>query len=146
LPLVNIQPETPQPEAVFEEEADLTGMRVLIVDDEPDARELIAVMLNQYGAETMTLTSAKEVLTTLESFQPNILVSDIGMPDVDGYSLMRQIRALPATKGGQIPAIALTAYAGEINHQQAITAGFQRHLSKPVDFDILVRAIVELCC
>ncbi|MBD2499650.1 PAS domain-containing protein [Anabaena azotica] len=146
LPLVNLEPETPQPEAVFEPEPDLTGMRVLIVDDEPDARELIAVILNQYGAQTLTLTSAKEVLTTLESFQPNILVSDIGMPEVDGYSLMRQIRALPATKGGQIPAIALTAYAGEINHQQAISAGFQRHISKPVDFDILVRAIAELCC
>ncbi|BCL39112.1 PAS domain-containing protein [Nostoc sp. MS1] len=144
LPLANVEPEVPRSAAVFAQEADLTGIRVLIVDDEPDARELIAVMLTQYGAQTMTVTSAKEVLSTLESFQPNILVSDIGMPDIDGYSLIRQIRTLPTTKGGQIPAIALTAYAGEIDSQQAIAAGFQQHLTKPVDQEMLIKAITYL--
>lgn len=144
LPLVNVELESQPSQAVLTQEPDLTKIRVLLVDDEPDTRELLAVILTQYGAEVMTVTSAMQVLANLESFQPHLLISDIGMPDVDGYSLIRQIRALPAAKGGQIPAIALTAYAGEIDHEQAMAAGFQRHLTKPVEPEALVRAIADL--
>jgi PAS domain S-box-containing protein len=142
LPLVNIKLEPQQKEPVFDQEPDLTGIRVLIVDDEPDARELIAVILTQYGAEVMTVTSAVEVLNNLESFQPNVLVSDIGMPDVDGYSLIQLIRALPPEKGGQISAIALTAYARVEDYQQAIASGYQWHITKPVDPEQLVEVVL----
>lgn len=75
---------------------------------------------------------------------PDMLLSDIGMPDMDGYMLMQQIRSLPPEQGGQVPAIALTAYAGEINYQQAMAAGYQRHLSKPIEPENLVQTIAEL--
>ncbi|QIR40312.1 PAS domain-containing protein [Tolypothrix sp. PCC 7910] len=144
LPLLNVEPE-PQPvETSLAQIPDLTGIRVLIVDDEPDAREMLAVMLTQYGAEAMTAKSATTALATLETFNPNLLVSDIGMPEVDGYSLMQQIRALPPERGGEITAIALTAYAGEMDSQQAIAAGFQLHLPKPVEPEVLVKAIIDL--
>jgi CheY-like chemotaxis protein len=83
-------------------------------------------------------------LANLESFQPDVLVSDIGMPKVDGYSLIQQIRTLPPEKGGQIPAIALTAYARVDDHQRAITSGYQCHVAKPVDPEELVQAVVTL--
>lgn len=144
LPLVDLETDAQTVEAGLDQEPDLTALRVLIVDDEPDARDLLAAILGQYGAEVMVVTTATEVLATLDSFQPNLLVSDIGMPDVDGYSLIQQVRALPAKSGGQIPAIALTAYAGETDHQQAIVAGFQQHLAKPIEPEVLIRAIAEL--
>jgi CheY-like chemotaxis protein len=90
------------------------------------------------------VASAKEALQALAEAEPDILLSDIGMPETDGYMLMRQIRALQLKQAKQIPAIALTAYAGEINQQQAIASGFQRHLSKPVEPDELVKAIATL--
>jgi CheY-like chemotaxis protein len=90
------------------------------------------------------VTSAGEAIAFLEQSQPNILLSDIGMPDMDGYMLMRQIRAMPAEQGGQILAIALTAYAGEIDRQQALAAGFQHHLAKPVEPNELVKVILNL--
>ncbi|GAB4369929.1 MAG: hypothetical protein Kow00121_10220 [Elainellaceae cyanobacterium] len=121
----------------------LSSIRILAVDDDADARELLTVLLTQYGAEVLTVASATEVLTMLESFQPDVLVSDIGMPEVDGYSLIQQIRALAADKGGQVPAIALTAYARETDYQQAITSGYQRHITKPLEPEQLVQAIVD---
>jgi CheY-like chemotaxis protein len=123
---------------------DLTDIRVLIIDDEPDSRELLSVILSQARAEAMTVASAAEFLTALKSFQPDVVVSDIGMPEVDGYTLLRQVRSLLPEQGGQVPAIALTAYAGEIDRQQAIAAGFQRHITKPIEPDQLVVAIAEL--
>ncbi len=119
-------------------------MRVLAIDDEPDARELLTVLLTQYGAEVVTVASPAEALATLESFQPDVLVSDIGMPDADGYTLIQQLRALPSEQGGQIPAIALTAYAREEDSQQAIASGYQWHITKPLDPEPLVRAIMAL--
>jgi CheY-like chemotaxis protein len=90
------------------------------------------------------VTSAGEAIATLARLQPNILLSDIGMPDMDGYMLIRQIRAMPPEQGGQILAIALTAYAGENDRQQALEAGFQHHLAKPVEPDELVKVILSL--
>jgi PAS domain S-box-containing protein len=141
-PLIDTEPEMPQSEPYSIQELDLTGIRVLAVDDEPDARELLATVLTMYGAEVLTVTSAAEVLNALESFHPDVLISDIGMPDINGHSLIRQIRALPADQGGQIPAIALTAYAREEDHQQAIASGFQQQVTKPLDPEKLVQEVV----
>jgi CheY-like chemotaxis protein len=110
----------------------------------PDARELLTVMLTEYGASVLTVASAAEVLANLESFQPDVLVSDIGMPEVDGYQLIQQIRTLPPEKGGQIRAIALTAYARVDDSERAITSGYQRHVTKPLDPEELVQVVVAL--
>ncbi|MBD3884990.1 response regulator [Phormidium tenue FACHB-886] len=122
----------------------LTGIQVLVVDDDADTRELVAFLLEQAGAEVVTATSAGDALVALTCSQPDVLLSDIGMPEVDGYMLLRQVRALPLEQGGGIPAIALTAYAGEINYQQAMAAGFQRHIAKPIEPEVLIQAISTL--
>lgn len=122
----------------------LQGIRVLVVDDDLDNRKLLTILLEQHQAEVMTVASAMEVSSVLKSFKPDILVSDIGMPDVDGYTLLRSIRCLSPEQGGQIPAIAVTAYARPEEAQQALACGFQRHLSKPIDAHELVTAIAEL--
>jgi PAS domain S-box-containing protein len=144
LPLLHAELEQRQPEDSSNQEPDLTGVRVLTVDDEPDTRELVTVLLTQYGAEVLTVDSAAEVLASLAAFQPDILISDIGMPEVDGYSLIRQIRALPAEEGGQVAAIALSAYAREEDRQQAIMSGYQSHMTKPFEPEQFVRAITAL--
>jgi PAS domain S-box-containing protein len=122
----------------------LQGIRVLVVDDDLDNRKLLTILLEQHQAEVMTVASAMEVSSVLKGFKPDILVSDIGMPDVDGYTLLRSIRCLSPEQGGQIPAIAVTAYARPEEAQQALACGFQRHLSKPIDANELVSAIAEL--
>ncbi|MCU0544421.1 MAG: response regulator [Oscillatoriaceae cyanobacterium Prado104] len=144
LPLLDAESEPSQTEELPEVELDLTGIRVLSVDDEPDVRELLAVMLEQYGAEVLTVASAAEVLACLESFQPDVLVSDIGMPDVDGYALIQQIRSLPSGSSSQLPAIALTAYARDEDGQKALAKGFQQHISKPIDPIGLIQAVLTL--
>jgi PAS domain S-box-containing protein len=120
----------------------LSGIRILVVDDTADTRELLAFLLEDNGAIVLAASCATEALQALEEFQPDILLSDIGMPQMDGYELIRSIRALPA--GRAIPAIALTAYAGEIDQKQAIAAGFQRHLAKPLAPDRIISDILEL--
>ncbi|MEH1982020.1 MAG: PAS domain S-box protein [Nostoc sp.] len=122
----------------------LTGVQILLVDDQADVREFFSFVLEQYGATVTAVESADEALQTLVQSLPDILLSDIGMPLMDGYMLLREVRKLPPEKGGQIPAIALTAYAGEINYNQAMAAGFQKHLPKPVDPVDLAKAIVNL--
>jgi PAS domain S-box-containing protein len=120
----------------------LQNQQILIVDDEADTRELIAFLLQEYGAKIITATSAKEALTLLEELTPDLIISDIGMPEMDGYSLMRQVRSLNPTK--KIPAIALTAYASEADQKQAINSGFQLHIAKPLEIEQLTQAIVSL--
>ncbi|MEH1901513.1 MAG: PAS domain S-box protein [Nostoc sp.] len=122
----------------------LSETQVLVVDDEPDIRDLITFILQDYGVEVTAVASAQEALQALSESIPDVLVSDIGMPKTDGYMLMREVRSRSPEQGGLIPAIALTAYAGEMNQQQALAAGFQMHISKPVDPDVLVKAIVDL--
>lgn len=143
-PLIDLEPEEQPSEQLPVPDLNLTGVRVLAIDDELDARELLAMVLTMYGAEVWTVTSAAEALIALESFKPDILVSDIGMPDVDGHGLIQQIRALPPEQGGQIPAIALTAYAREEDHQRAIISGFQQQVTKPLQPEQLVQVIVNL--
>jgi PAS domain S-box-containing protein len=122
----------------------LAGIQILVVDDDDDTRDFHTFVLEQAGAMVTAVTSAKEALQILAESEPDMLLSDIGMPEMDGYMLMRQVRALQANQAKQIPAIALTAYAGEINQQQALESGFQKHLSKPVEPEELIKEIATL--
>ncbi len=126
------------------EDSLLLGVEILLVDDQADVRDFFSFALEQYGATVTAVASAAEALEALAQSKPDILLSDIGMPLMDGYMLLRQVRKLPPEKGGEIPAIALTAYAGEINYNQALAAGFQKHLPKPVEPLDLANAIVNL--
>jgi PAS domain S-box-containing protein len=121
----------------------LTGLRVLLVEDEPDARELLSMTLRVSGASVYAVDSAREALRTLSSFKPDVLLSDIGLPVESGYDLIREVRALP-TNLKHIPAVALTAFATEKDRQRALAAGFQVHLAKPVEPQALVDLIEEL--
>ncbi|NJL23153.1 MAG: response regulator, partial [Leptolyngbyaceae cyanobacterium SM1_3_5] len=134
----------PTPDTRSTPESPLTGLRVLVVDDETDMRDYLAFVLEQAGANVTIADSAATVIALLPDLRPDLLISDIGMPQVDGYELLQQVRQLSDQRGGQTPAIALTAYVGEINQQQAIAVGFQRHLSKPIEPDALIAAIREV--
>jgi len=122
----------------------LRGVYVLVVDDEPDARDLIAAVLMEAGATVETARSAAEGLDAFRRFQPNVLVSDIGMPDEDGFSFMRRVRALPDAEGGRVPSLALTAFAHEEHRAKAIEAGYTAHIGKPVNPDALTIAVANL--
>jgi CheY-like chemotaxis protein len=122
----------------------LEGVKVLVVDDEADSREFIAMVLKECQAEVTAVTSVPEALQMLIQWQPDVLVSDIGMPGEDGYSLIRQVRSLPSDKGGNIPAAALTAYAGVEDRVRAIQTGFQLHLPKPIEPEELATVVASL--
>lgn len=122
----------------------LVGVQILLVDDQEDVREFFSFALEQCGASVTAVASAIEALEALARSKPDVLLSDIGMPQIDGYMLLRQIRKWSPEQGGQIPAIALTAYAGEIDQRQAIAAGFQKHIPKPADPVELAEAIAQL--
>jgi PAS domain S-box-containing protein len=122
----------------------LSGVKILLVDDQADVREFFTFALEQYGATVTAVASANEALTVLSQSKPDVLLSDIGMPLMDGYMLLRQIRTRSPEQGGQIPAIALSAYAGEFNQKQALAAGFQKHVSKPAEPIELASAIINL--
>lgn len=123
---------------------DLTGIKVLTVDDSQDTRDLLATVLGQYGAEVRVVASGHDVLPHLTSFEPDVLVCDIGMPDLDGYGLIQQIRRLPPNCGGRVPAIALTAFAQPEDRHRALAHGFQKYLTKPIEPDRLLIAVAEL--
>ncbi|HKP86474.1 MAG TPA: ATP-binding protein [Blastocatellia bacterium] len=128
----------------FDDVSNLNGLRVLVVDDEPEAREMLRIMLIQFGAEVRVSASAQEVLETLERWIPEVLVSDVGMPDEDGYFLIRKLRSLGREAGGRIPAVALTGYARPEDRQRLLSAGYQAHLTKPVELAELVNTIASL--
>ena len=123
----------------------LDGIRVLAVDDQTDTRDLIALVLSRSGAAVTACSSATAAFEALQECKPNVLVSDIGMPGEDGYNLMKRIRALKAEDGGRIPAIALTGFAGEADALKAHSAGYQVHLTKPIELRKLVATIARLC-
>ncbi len=116
----------------------LDELRVLVVDDEPDTRELLKAALGRCGAEVVVAGSAAEALEAMTKAVPDVLISDIGMPGEDGYELIRKVRAMPAENGGRVPAIALTAYARTEDRLQALKAGYHMHVSKPVELAELV--------
>ncbi|MBD2251129.1 hybrid sensor histidine kinase/response regulator [Nostoc parmelioides] len=122
----------------------LESIKVLVVDDDADSRDFLAFILEQEGAKISLAASALEVLQLLPEIKPDVLVSDISMPDMDGYTLIKQVRTWKAEQGGAIPAIALTAFARQYDREQALQAGFQLHLPKPLNAEELIAAIVEL--
>ncbi|GAP95865.1 hybrid sensor histidine kinase/response regulator [Leptolyngbya sp. NIES-2104] len=138
LPLSLFQMQSDAPE-MPKSSRDLAGIKILAVDDEPDNLDFLVFLLEAMGAIVESARSAKSAFEKLSEFQPDLLISDIAMPDLDGYQLIQQIR-----EQINVPAIALTAYAGETNQRQILAAGFQQHLAKPVDPDELVNTIVAL--
>src|SRR5919202_952393 len=121
----------------------LAGLRILVVDDELDSRDFVAFVLEEAGAEVISLSSAAEALESIEQTAPDLLVSDIGMPQMDGYMLINRIRTQLAPEYRQLLAIALTAYAGEGNERQVLQAGFDKHLAKPIDPTLLVATVAR---
>ncbi|BBD68305.1 PAS/PAC sensor hybrid histidine kinase [Nostoc commune NIES-4072] len=122
----------------------LTGLKVLVVDDETDTRNFLSFMFEEYGAFATAVASVDEALAVIEQAKPDILISDIGMSQQDGYTLIRKLRSLEPEKGGRIPAIALTAYTREEDRLEAISAGFQQHLSKPIDPTKLIAMVADI--
>jgi PAS domain S-box-containing protein len=119
----------------------LKGLRVLVVDDETDARDILTHVLQGYGMETEAAASAFEALAKVESYRPDVIVSDVGMPEADGYWLMTQVRSLSQEQGGETPAIALTAYASAEDRARALSSGYHFHLPKPAEAPALAKAI-----
>ncbi|MBD2016404.1 PAS domain S-box protein [Microcoleus sp. FACHB-53] len=144
LPLQRIPSQTQEDGTQPDCPLDLSELKILVVDDDVDSREFVTFALEECGAVVTAVASAGEALAALALLKPDLLVSDIGMPEKDGYMLMREIRAMPPEQGGQIPAIALTAYAGESDSKQAVSAGFQRHLAKPVEPAELITMVATL--
>lgn len=128
----------------FDDPATLNGLRVLIVDDEEDARQIISTVIERTGAEVLACESVREALEMLEKWRPDVLMSDIGMPGEDGYSLINKVRSLPADRGGDTPAAAFTAYAREDDRNRALAAGYQMHIAKPISSGQLVAMIAHL--
>ncbi|TMB34197.1 MAG: PAS domain-containing protein [Deltaproteobacteria bacterium] len=122
----------------------LKGVKILVVDDDADARELLSMILEHAGAETATAGCVDEALAVLERFKPDVLVSDIGMPEHDGYCLIRKIRAGEGNGMSGIPAVALTAFARDEDRSQALESGFQAHLAKPIEPGELTAIIARL--
>ncbi|WP_088889281.1 ATP-binding protein [Leptolyngbya ohadii] len=143
LPVATVAPESFIVPESLTQAVNLAGLQILVVDDEADMLSLAEFVLSQQGAQVTVAHSAAEALLKLSQSIPDVLLCDIGMPEMDGYTLMRQIRARSPEAGGTISAIALTAYAGEYDRRQALAAGFQYHVSKPVAPEELVKAIVQ---
>ena len=122
----------------------LDGLAILIVEDDDDARELMQAVLEQRGARVSAAESVSRAFELLQDAPPDVIVSDIAMPDEDGFSLARRVRELPADRGGQTPIVAVSAYAGASDRMRALAAGFDQYLHKPVDFDKLTSAINAL--
>ncbi len=123
---------------------DLTGLKILVVDDEADARELIRRVLEECRAEVLVAATAEAALDCIRHDRPDVLVSDVGMPDVDGYELLKRVRALGPSGGGRLPAIALTAFARSEDRTRALRAGFLVHVSKPVEPSELVATVASV--
>jgi CheY-like chemotaxis protein/anti-sigma regulatory factor (Ser/Thr protein kinase) len=121
----------------------LEGMRILVVDDEADSRELVSAILTRCGGQVRSCETAAEALKTFRDWKPDVLVSDIGMPIEDGYSLIQKLRKQRMKLAREIPAVALTAYATEADRARAISAGFQAHVAKPIEPETLVKSIAD---
>jgi signal transduction histidine kinase/CheY-like chemotaxis protein len=123
---------------------DLEGVKVLVVDDELDTRDLVKAVLSKHGARVTAAESAAVAMNLISKMKPDVLISDVGMPGTDGYALMRQVRSLPPERGGNVRAVALTAYAREEDRQRAIDAGFELHLAKPIEVTQLSASIAHI--
>lgn len=145
-PLLTGRPEpiAPGGEMCAAEMRSLDGLRVLLVDDEAEAREIISTVIGRTGAEVQTCISASDALTKLAEWRPDVILSDIAMPEEDGYSFIGKVRSLPREKGGETPAAALTAYARDEDRVQALAAGYQMHIAKPIGASQLVNMVAKL--
>ncbi len=123
----------------------LRDLRILVVDDEPDARDLIEMALSQYGAIVTTVDSAAAALSEIDRRLPDVLLSDVGMPREDGYELIRRVRSRPLERGGGIPAIAVTAYASASERESALVSGYEAHVAKPFEPEALAQTVAALC-
>ena len=119
----------------------LHGLRILVVDDEPDSRELVATILKRCGGEVRCSKSAAEAIRAFKEWHPDLLISDIAMPNEDGFILLKKLRSLKSKRAKQIPAVALSAYASDEDRSLALEKGFQLHLPKPIEPDHLVTSI-----
>jgi PAS domain S-box-containing protein len=150
IPLAPVRPRRSESRAASEPSdevsfpVELQGLHVLVLDDERDARELVQTVLEQGGALVTLASTAAEALEAIRRQNPDVILSDIGMPGEDGYTFIRELRALPRDEGGRIPAIALTAYARAEDRRKALAAGFQNHAAKPVEPQELVLVIANL--
>ena len=144
LPLLAVNPQTIQESEQPDSTLDLSDLKILVVDDEVDSREFVTFALEEHRAVVKAVASAGEALEALALEKPDLLLSDIGMPEMDGYTLIRQIRMMSPEQGGQIPAIALSAYASNTDSKQALAAGFQKHIAKPVEPAQLMAVISTL--
>jgi CheY-like chemotaxis protein len=126
------------------EPPNLSGVRAVVVDDDADARSLLERLLNARGATVVLARTAAEGLELVKQQRPTILISDIGMPNEDGLSLIRKVRSLPVTQGGMTPAIALTAFARADDRTRILVAGYQTHLAKPVEPSELLAVVASL--
>lgn len=121
----------------------LDGLQVLVVDSDADSRYLLTLVFEEYGVKTIGATSVGEAIEILKHITPDLLISELGLPKEDGYSLMRRVKALESGRS-EIPAIALTAHAMESDRSQALSVGFYKHLSKPFDIDELIKTVACL--
>ncbi|MEH2290703.1 PAS domain-containing hybrid sensor histidine kinase/response regulator [Nostoc sp.] len=146
LPLAELQSEhlIKESEVKVNDLSVLNGLQILVVDDNADTRELITFVLEESGAQVTAVGSVSEALEALRQFKPDVLISDIGMPDEDGYSLIRKVRAQEAEQEKKILAVALTAFARDEEHKLALQAGFQVHVSKPIEPEELVKVVANL--
>ena len=122
----------------------LDGTSVLVVDDDPDARDALVNLLERYGARVCPAASVAEAMKALATHLPDVLISDIGMPGADGYDLIRKVRLLPPEAGGRLPSLAVSAYATEDHRKRMLETGFQKHLAKPVAPAELVTEVARL--
>ena len=122
----------------------LDGVHVLLVEDDDDSRKLLGTMLKRHGARVTSTKSAAEAMEVFADELPDVMISDIGMPDQDGYELVRRLRQLPAARGGAVPAIALTGYASRKDRERALNAGYQQHMPKPIEQVEMIKAIAAL--
>jgi len=143
-PAPELPPPTPEGSTITALAGSLRGVNVLLVDDEADARDLFKTVLERSGARVTAVGSGAEAFSSFTASPPDVVVSDIEMPEENGYDLIRRLRGLPAERGGRIPAAALTAYARVEDRMQALRAGFQHHVSKPVQPAELVAVVASL--
>ena len=122
----------------------LEGLNILVIEDDEDTREVLTLGLNLYGARVTAVSRASDALVSLERDRPDVILSDIGLPDEDGFALIRRVRRLPPSHGGRVPAVAVTAFTLCDDAEEAARAGFQRHFRKPVETAALFSALADL--
>jgi len=123
----------------------LNGIKVVVVEDDADAAEMVATVLRQHRAEVITTSTGEAALNNLADYDPDVLVCDIGLPGIDGYALMQRVREMERARGRRfVPSVALTAFASEEERQRAVSVGYHIHVSKPVEPDRLVEAIAQV--